>query len=336
MYPPRIQGVSNKLLTCNAMAETIASGIGASNAERGITMKAGKKTRVVLDVALSLMIVFEMLIQFTGEFLHEVMGFAFFVCVLAHILLSAKWMKATARSAKTGKLTARRKALAAIGALLAVTTLVLAVSSIAISGILASTGFVWPFGAYAFWSSLHTVSAYGLCALVVVHLAMHWAFLASAFKVPYDPSRRHAIGLGVNAVAALGVIALGVTAAGKSLPQAVGIASAEVTDELEGEQVNDIAATSANAEAETQPAYSGKHGRRHDRGASKTGDPSQPSSSNGNGATSQGASDTATDSAAEPSDSSSAPSISGICTLCRKQCSLSAPKCDKPYNAGLI
>ena len=37
------------------------------------------------------------------------------------------------------------------------------------------------------------------------------------------------------------------------------------------------------------------------------------------------------------SDAASAASTAtGICTLCRKQCPLSAPKCDKPYAAGLL
>ena len=72
-------------------------------------MKGKKAIRVALDVALTLMIVFEMLIQFTGEFLHEVIGFVFFATIIAHILLSMSWVKSTARVAKSGKLTARMR-----------------------------------------------------------------------------------------------------------------------------------------------------------------------------------------------------------------------------------
>ena len=218
-------------------------------------MKGKKAIRVALDVALTLMIVFEMLIQFTGEFLHEVVGFAFFATIIAHILLSMLWVKSTARVAKSGKLTARRTALAVVGILLAVATVVLAVSSIAISGLLASAGFVWLIGTYAMWATVHTVSSYALCALVVVHLAMHWAFLANAFKVPYDPSRRRAISTGVNAVAALGVVALGVTVAGKTLPQ---VASSVVDREstgFSGDQLSDVSETApvqATNEVEVQ------------------------------------------------------------------------------------
>ena len=247
-------------------------------------MKAGKAVRVALDVALTIMIVFEMLIQFTGEFLHEVVGFAFFATVVIHIALSAAWVKKTAKNAKAGKLTARRTALAVIGSLLAVTTVVLGVSSVAISGILSSAGFVWPVGSYVLWASAHTFSAYALCALVVVHLAMHWAFLASAFKVPYNPSRRRAIATGVNAVAAVGVLALGATAVGKIAPQ-------------------EASATGETGEIEPTSAT----GKSHKKGSSSS-----------------------------TANSGSGSSASGICTLCRKQCPLSAPKCDKPYEAGLL
>ena len=175
-------------------------------------MNRKKATRMAIDVALSIMIVFEMLIQFTGDFLHEVVGFAFFATVVLHIALSYSWVKKTAHKASEGTLKARQASLAVVGCLLGVSMLVLGVSSIAISGILESAGFIWPFGEYDPWVVVHTVSSYALCALVVVHLAMHWVFFASALRVPYDASRRRAIGMGVNTVAALGVAALGVTA----------------------------------------------------------------------------------------------------------------------------
>ena len=208
-------------------------------------MNGKKAIRVVLDTALTLMLVFEMFIQFTGEFLHEVVGFAFFATVVLHLALSAAWVKKTARNAKEGKMTARRTALAVVGSLLAVTMIILGVSSVAISGILSSAGFVWLIGTYAMWATVHAFSSYALCALVVVHLAMHWVFLASAFKVPYNPSRRRAIATGVNTVAALGVLALGSTAVGKIAPQA---ASAASTDQATAGAAGESAAVeTANA-----------------------------------------------------------------------------------------
>ncbi|HAM16478.1 MAG TPA: hypothetical protein DCP91_11620 [Eggerthellaceae bacterium] len=256
-------------------------------------MRIGKTTRVALDAALSLMLVFEMLIQFTGEFLHEVVGFAFFATLVAHLAFSAAWVKNTARNAKAGKLTARRASLAAVGCLLTATTIALGVSSVAISGILASTGFVWPVGDYSTWAAVHTYSAYALCALAVVHLAMHWAFLASAFKIEYNPSRRRAISRGVTAMAALGVLALGATAAGKVAPQQAGATAKQPVTE-----------SNAGRGSATKPRAGGL--------------PSAGDSADGSSI----------------SDNSS--NSSDVCTLCRKRCSLSAPKCDKPYQAGLL
>ena len=353
-------------------------------------MKGKKAVRVVLDVAMTVMIVLEMFIQFTGEFLHEVIGFAFFATVVAHLALSATWVKKTAHATQAGTLTARRAALAVMGCLLAATMVVLGVSSVAISSILSSAGFTWTVGSYALWADVHTVSAYALCALVVVHLAMHWAFLAAAFRVPYNPARRRAIGSGVNAVAALGVIALGATVAGKTLPQTAeaagqhGIApNEEGSDAAVGGQgaegSPDAAANGQGAEgadrSSAQPGTgkrSGKHGFGRDdgrRGSRSTGEPAdgsfgsrsgkpadgssgQPSDNasgeapdGSSGSASDGSNDesrgSASDSASESSSGSSSngagdAAATGICTLCRKQCPLSAPKCNKPYEAGLL
>ena len=341
-------------------------------------MKGKKAVRVVLDVAMTVMIVLEMFIQFTGEFLHETIGFAFFATVVAHLALSATWVKKTAHATQAGTLTARRAALAVMGCLLAATMVVLGVSSVTISSILSSAGFTWTVGSYALWADVHTVSAYALCALVVVHLAMHWAFLAAAFRVPYNPARRRAIGSGVNAVAALGVIALGATVAGKTLPQTAeaagqhGIApNEEGSDAAVGGQgaegSPDAAANGQGAEgadrSSAQPGTgkrSGKHGFGRDdgrRGSRSTGEPADGSSGQpsdnasgeapdgSSGSASNGSNDesrgSASDSASESSSGSSSngagdAAATGICTLCRKQCPLSAPKCNKPYEAGLL
>lgn len=325
-------------------------------------MKGKKAVRVVLDVAMTVMIVLEMFIQFTGEFLHEVIGFAFFATVVAHLALSATWVKKTAYATQAGTLTARRAALAVMGCLLAATMVVLGVSSVAISSILSSAGFTWTVGSYALWADVHTVSAYALCALVVVHLAMHWAFLAAAFRVPYNPARRRAIGSGVNAVAALGVIALGATVAGKTLPQTAeaagqhGIApNEEGSDAAVGGQgaegSPDAAANGQGAEGADRSSAqsgtgkrSGEHGFGRDdgrRGSRSTGEPADGSFGSASDGSNDESRGSASDSASESSSGSSSngagdAAATGICTLCRKQCPLSAPKCNKPYEAGLL
>ena len=322
---------------------------GRNHDERG--PKMSKRTvRVTLDVMLSIMIVFEMFIQFTGDFLHEVVGAAFFITIAVHLGLSAKWMKSTAKAAQRGKMTPRRTALAVMGCLLALTTLVLAVSSIAISNVLMNAGFTWPIGSYAMWVIVHTVSSYALCALTAIHLAMHWAFLANAFKVPYNPERRQAISTGVYAVAALGTIALGVTAAREVMPQtALPGSTDQAGSEATASNGNNSAESSSSSSSTAQTGStsqkngSGKHGNRS--GSNQGGTNSTPNansgsdtnSSNGSGANSSNGTSTNSSNGSDDSGTSGATTdVSGICTLCRKQCPLSAPKCNKPYQAGLI
>ena len=340
-----------------------------------------KTVRIVLDTLLSVMIVFEMFIQYTGAFLHEVIGFAFFATIAVHLILSAKWMKGTARVAREGKLTGRRRALAIMGCLLGIATLVLALSSIAISGILEGAGFVWPFGEYVMWVTLHGFSAYALCALVVVHLAMHWGFIASAFKVPYDPSRRRAIGAGVSAVAAVGAVALGVAAAKELVPQRLIQEAADVSqngdvsnDVQEFCNVPDIAYESTEAdETDVSSAtpksnsdeVSGKHRKHAKNGRSDSSEASGTSVTQGEESTAEEAPESQDYAGGEESQEGesyyseddnvyenagayedayveeyayeeSVIEPVGICTLCRKQCSLSAPRCNRPYEAGLI
>ena len=287
-------------------------------------MKGKKAVRIALDATLTAMIVFEMLIQFTGEFLHEVVGFAFFVTVTAHLILSARWMKKTAQNAKAGKLTARSIGLAVIGILLAVAMVALGVSSIAISGILSSAGLVWTVGPYSLWVTVHTFSSYALCALVIVHLAMHWAFLAHAFKVPYDPSRRRAISTGVNATATLGVAAMGVLLASKMQPMVL-----DASSNLTGA---DSGSASGNNPASNAASSSSGSGKSSGRKSGSTAPGESGPTSAGNDSGSASGSGSGSGSGSENGSST----VSGICTLCRKQCSLSAPKCNKPYEAGLL
>jgi hypothetical protein len=324
-----------------------------------------KAVRVVFDVLLTAMIVFEMFIQYTGNFLHEVIGFAFFATVVVHLILSAKWMKGVARSAKKGNLSMRNGALAAMGILLAGTMLVLGVSSVAISDILSSAGMVWTLGSYSTWAIVHAVSSYVLCALVVVHLAMHWAFLASAFKVEYDPSRRRAISTGVHAIAGAGAIALGITAVREAFPQtAAAVALADNSEKQVFENPADIVeeSTPSSESASAEPAntvttddkgyrHHGKGKKHHTEQAgntspSKTADTSDETNSydapneqeNANSYEDQNASDNNTHDYNEPEayEQPDFSTASGICTLCHKNCPLSAPQCNRPYEAGLI
>ena len=308
-----------------------------------MAQRGRKKTmRIVLDAMLTVMLVFEMFIQFTGEFLHEVIGFAFFATIVVHMILSAKWMKGAARAARDGRLRGRRRAHGVMACLLAATTAVLAVSSIAISNLLANAGFAWPLGSYALWATIHGLSSYVLCGLVVVHLAMHWAFLASAFKVPYDPSRRQAISTGVHVAAAVGAVALGIAAAQEFMPQQAAQASGSAAasgDEPDGrQQFADVpdAPYEGPTGAAVREDTAASHGVREDGAASHAGSTQETLAADESEVAEPSESvEREYEEAAEPAAAAEEVDL-GICTLCRKQCSLSAPRCDRPYRAGLI
>ena len=320
-------------------------------------MNGKKAVRVALDVALTAMIVAEMFIQFTGVFLHEVIGFAFFATLATHLALSAKWIKSTVGSARRGSMGGRRKALAVMGILLAVNMVVLGASSIAISTILSSVGFEWAFGSYAAWAAVHAVSSYTLCALVALHLGMHWAFLASAFRVPYDPSRRRAINVGVNAVAAIGALALGMMAVRQAAPVASPSSASAATGDAGVPDARsddaDVFGSVSDVRADEGASSTSSGSAKGVRGAGKMGrkgaddSHSSDSMSNSDASTQESAPvqdeapyyeepsyEEGYDSPAPESDDSS--TVFGTCTLCRKQCPLSAPQCDKPYRAGLL
>lgn len=283
-------------------------------------MNVKKAIRIALDSLLTVMIVAEMLIQFTGVFLHEVIGFAFFVTVVIHLILSAKWIKSTAATAKTGSLNPRRKALAVMDILLAVNMVVLGVSSVAISTILASAGFTWALGSYATWSAIHSVSSYTLCALVTVHLGMHWAFLASALRVPYNPSRRRAINAGVNAVAAAGALALGALAVSKATPFTGSDVVTSGTSEA-GTASSSAASIANAASPEGEATTRQRKGKTKGNAAASTEAPSSSATPS---------------SLSTPASSGSTSTTSDVCTLCRKRCPFDALQCNKPYSAGLL
>lgn len=272
--------------------------------------KLGK--RLILDAALSVMLIAEMFIQVTGVFGHEIIGMLLFVGVVAHLILERVWIANTFKGMFQGRMSKARAAKTVVAGLLVAAMVAMGVSSVIISTVLYSFGLnLTALNVGGIWTVIHTASAYVICGLVVVHLVMHWAMLGAALRIPYNPSRRAAIGTAANAVAAVGVIALGVAgaqAAGKNLQ-----AFAQI-DQL----ASNVAQTAEQPPAE--PAdRGGKKGKRGfeegSAGASVGEQPSQAPSSSG---------------------SSSSSSATGICTLCHKACPLSAPKCNKPYSAGLI
>ena len=292
-----------------------------------------KRSRILLDAVMTVMIVLAMLIQFTGTVLHEIIGFLLLLLLIVHLLLSRAWIKAVAKKMRSGSLSGQLRARAVVAILLSAVLLLLAVSSVAISTILAGAGLDWPFGSSGLWVPLHTIASYSLCILVVVHLAMHWSFIASAFgaSIPYDPSRRQAIGITVKTVAAVGAIALGVAAVKEVVPQvATGRGGSTGSQQPSAGSWTGIDLQSIQDTTSTQDTWSTtEDGSSIGPGPGKRSGSSRTPSSISTNTTN------ITYSTTGDSPSGSLTTVSR-CTLCHKNCSLSAPGCNRPYEEGLI
>lgn len=285
----------------------------------------GRSARMALDGALTILLIASMLAQITGVIAHEIIGVVFLLAVVAHIVNSFWWMKTVAQLVENAQVKGGQLALFVVAVLLGVAVAVLAVSSVPISRLLYQVGLA-PKVMSSMWLAVHKASAFLLCILAVVHLAMHWAIILKHLNVPFDPSKRKAIGLGVKAISCAGIVALGV----------VGFNSLEL-----------FAGSGEDADGE----------------GSREGSTSQPASGSqaSSASTPQGEGSPSTSGASEGQASASSPSASAdaqpakvqadagdgeaassegdaeaLCPLCHKHCPLSDPQCDKPYLAGLI
>lgn len=271
--------------------------------------------RLAFDLILTAMIVFEMFISLTGVVAHEVVGFTLFACIAAHLVLSRRFFIGINQTRRANRRTsARQKTRLIMAILLLADMALLAISSIAISVLLGQVGldlaFLNPDG---IMYPLHTISAYALCALTVVHLAMHWSLFAKAVDVPYDPGRRRTIELGVNSVAAVAAVALGIT--GASIVAGSGTSTANAGTDAAAAGTDTVSGSSEQASERLQRGGRGEVAQ------------TDTSTSSGTSGTSSGASGTS---------SSTSTSASGTCPLCHKACSLSTPQCSRPAQEGLI
>lgn len=262
--------------------------------------------RIVFDLLLTALLLFECLHQITGNVLHEVVGAAFFVCIIVHLGFASRWIKSAAGALGRGEMSKRQKKLAVVAILLALDLIVLIFSSVIISQLLWDAGFDFTgLNPGNIWYPIHTVAAYGLCILVLGHLSMHWKTVADTLRVPYDPSRREAIASGVNAVVLIGGIALGITGATR--------AGFQASDFVVSQEEADDSKTVTSGYREVN-AQTGEYTTNHSFEAAAV-----------------------TDSSGEREDSAAAAADdSPHCPLCPRQCKLSAPRCARPYEAGLI
>ena len=312
-----------------------------------------KTKRIIIDIALVVLLVFEMFYLLTGNLLHEIVGVLFFVCLGFHLYLTRKMAGAlfSPSSNSSQNATKTKRLHRAVDILLFGTVGLLLASSLFISNLLLGTGVDLAGEAYALWSLLHTVAAYVLCAVVVFHAAFHWVSLFKSLRIPYNPARREAITSVATACAAAGVVAVGLASTDSLKNHLLAFANEEKSNDPEqlttekeetvfSETRETETATTAPQDMpvqETTPSTSG--GSRKTRASSSASGRSS-TQSQANAAESDSTNSSASKSGSSQdfgsSNSSATTNTSDICPLCRKRCPLSAPQCNRPYQAGLI
>lgn len=116
----------------------------------------------------------------TGIGLHEWLGLGVLVVFLVHGAVHVEWILDVVRASRKHSSWTRTGNLVLDGLIL-VAFMVVTVSGLLISGAVLPT-----FGLYApgyyFWDPLHAVAAKVLLALLLVHVVLHWKWLASFLK----------------------------------------------------------------------------------------------------------------------------------------------------------
>lgn len=283
----------------------------------------GRSARMVLDGALTILLIVSMLAQLTGVIAHEIIGVVFLLAVVAHIVNSFWWMKTVARLVENAQVKGGQLALFVVAVLLGVAVAVLAVSSVPISRLLYQVGLA-PKVMSSMWLAVHKASAFLLCILAVVHLTMHWASILKHLNVPFDPSKRKAIGLGVKAISCASIVALGV----------VGFNSLELFagsgEDGEGSREGSMSQPASGSQASSARTPQGE-------GPTSTSDASEGQASASSSSVSADAQPAKVQADAGGGEAASSEGdAEALCPLCHKHCPLSDPQCDKPYLAGLI
>lgn len=140
------------------------------------------KKRAVLVVDLAVLVVYLIVANpaFTGIGVHEWLGVAAFVAFAAHTAQHGDWVAEMARTAFA------RPSLGRTGHFVLDALIVVAFMTCTVSGVLVSGAVLPAFGLYAdgyfFWDPLHAASAKVLLALLVVHVVVHWRWIAGLFR----------------------------------------------------------------------------------------------------------------------------------------------------------
>ncbi len=318
------------------------------------------RMRFVIDIALVAMLVFEMFYLLTGNTLHEIVGALFFVTIGIHLFLTRKMSGALVKSAAGRQRSREGMSFASairlvLAVLLIVNAAVLLASSLATSNLLMALGVSLAGSAYDAWVVVHIISAYTMCGVVALHATAHWASLFKGAHIPYNPARRQAINTWTMGAASVGAVLLGLAWIDPVKERMSMALAANAMNDTQGSAGNSSREDGSSAAPDSQQgpdsSLENGYGKRSRRGLGDGyGSNGSENSSSGNGGSGSGSSNgdgnsTPSDrfdsgnsggSGSDNSNGSGSSGSSGICTLCPKRCPLSAPRCNRPYSAGLI
>ena len=139
-------------------------------------MTATQKLRLLLDLAMTALLLPLMAYSLVGETAHEWMGTVMAVLFLSHHALNAHWYKGLAK----GRWSLPRIAQTAVDFALLLMTLGLIASGIILSREVFS--FLPISGGTSFARTMHMVCSYWGFCLMSIHIGMHWAMVIRRFR----------------------------------------------------------------------------------------------------------------------------------------------------------
>ena len=86
--------------------------------------------RIIFDLLLTVLLLFECFHQLTGNVAHEIVGVAFFACIVIHLVFASSWIRKAGSAFKNGEMGKKQKRLALVAILMLIDLLVLMCSSV--------------------------------------------------------------------------------------------------------------------------------------------------------------------------------------------------------------
>ncbi|MDV3427063.1 MAG: DUF4405 domain-containing protein [Bacillota bacterium] len=127
--------------------------------------------KIIIDIVMTLLLLFLMAFHITGDSLHEWLGVGMFILFIVHHILNKTWYQNIFR----GKYTAFRVLQAIVNTLIFVSMIGLMVSGIMLSRYVFT--FLPIYGGMSFARKLHLLSSYWGFILMALHLGLHWGML---------------------------------------------------------------------------------------------------------------------------------------------------------------